>query len=202
MPRASKEDAAKHREEIINAAARLFRERGIEGVSVPDLMEAVGLTHGGFYRHFASKDALVALALGEAFNQSNDLTGQIRASHPEDAAAARADYIDVYLSPGHRANRGAGCPNAALCGDIGRSDRKSPVRGTYAKNLKAALAAFSEINPGANATEQRQAAIQTLASLVGAMVMARASQGDPISDEILNTVKAGLQPRSGSKRRV
>src|SRR5260221_253272 len=93
MPRASKKDAAKHRQEIISAAARLFRERGIEGVSVPELMEAVGLTHGGFYRHFTSKDELVSLALAEAFVQSHDLTAQMRADHPGDAAASRQDYI-------------------------------------------------------------------------------------------------------------
>jgi TetR/AcrR family transcriptional repressor of nem operon len=199
MPRASKEDAARHRTEIIKAAAKLFRERGIEGVSVPDLMETVGLTHGGFYRHFASKDELADLALGEAFAQSRDFTDKIRAGHPDDAAAARRDYIDFYLSPGHRANRGTGCPNAALSGDIGRSDRGSPVRGTYASNLKRALETLSGISPGRTKAESRQSAIQTLSSLVGALVLARASQGDPVSDEILETVKASLLPAAGRK---
>lgn len=200
MPRASKEDAAKHRTEIIKAAARLFREHGIEGVSVPDLMEAVGLTHGGFYRHFASKDELVALALGEAFAQTRDFTDKIRAEHPDDAAASRRDYINFYLSPGHRANRGTGCPNAALCGDIGRSDRGSPARGTYASNLRRAIETLSGVSPGRDKASCRQSAIQTFSSLVGALVLARASQGDPISDEILETVKAGLLPEPGGKR--
>jgi TetR/AcrR family transcriptional repressor of nem operon len=67
--RSSREDTEKHRQEIIAAAARLFREKGADGVSVPELIQAAGMTHGGFYRHFASKDELVPLAFREAFDQ-------------------------------------------------------------------------------------------------------------------------------------
>lgn len=199
MPRASREDAARHRQEIIAAASRLFRDRGIDGVSVPELMEAVGLTHGGFYRHFTSKDELVALALDEAFDQSRQIGMKIRAEQ-KDIAAARRDYIERYLSPQHRANRGAGCPNAALCGDIGRNEPKDPLHHTYGRNLTDALARFTGMMPDANPAKARQNAINTLASLVGAMVMARASQGDPISDEILETVKANLLAEQPKKR--
>jgi len=191
MPRASKEDAARHRQEIIAAAAHLFRERGIDGVSVPELMEAVGLTHGGFYRHFASKDELVALALDAAFEQSEQYSTEILAEQ-DTAEAARRAYVERYLSPEHRANRGAGCPHAALSGDVGRSDRKSPLRGTYTKNLSDAVTRLIEMTPDKTPGKARQKAISTLASLVGAMVIARASQGDPISDEVLETVKADL----------
>ena len=194
MPRASKEDAARHRQEIIAAAARLFRERGIDGVSVPELMEAVGLTHGGFYRHFASKDELVALALDEAFDQAGQLGAKIHARH-KDNADARRDYIQRYLSPRHRADRGGGCPNAALCGDIGRSEPNDPLHHAYGRNLADTLARFTGMMPDTDPAKARRNAICTLASLVGAMVMARASQGEPVSDEILETVKAELLAR-------
>jgi TetR/AcrR family transcriptional repressor of nem operon len=200
MPRASREDAAKHRAAIITAAARLFRERGVDGVSVPDVMEAVGLTHGGFYRHFASKDELVALATDEAFRRSARLSTKMLAEHENDTEATRRSYIENYLSPLHRANPGAGCPNVSLCGDIGHSARKSPVRQTYAKNLTEALAAFTDIMPDKDPTAARKSAIENFSAMVGAMLMARASQGDPISDEILETVKAKLLAERPKRR--
>jgi TetR/AcrR family transcriptional repressor of nem operon len=192
MPRASKEDAAQHRQDIIIAAARLFRERGLDGVSVPELMEAVGLTHGGFYRHFASKDELVSLALDESFDQAKRLGEKTLADQDDDAAAARRAYIDAYLSPSHRANRGASCPNAALCGDIGRTERKNPLHRSYARNLDESLTQLAEMMPDKDSGKARQSAIAMLSTLVGALVMARASQGDPLSDEILTAAKATL----------
>ncbi|HVJ41625.1 MAG TPA: TetR/AcrR family transcriptional regulator [Dongiaceae bacterium] len=192
MPRASKEDAARHRQEIITAAARLFRERGLNGVSVPELMEAVGLTHGGFYKHFASKDELISLAVTEAFGQSHELVEKLRHDRDDDNTATREAYIDFYLSHQHLANPGAGCVNAALCSEIGRAGRKDPIHGTYAKNLAKAMDGLSRMMPERDPAEARKAAIETQAMLVGALVMARASQGSAISDEILATVRAKL----------
>lgn len=193
MPRVSKEQAARHREEIIHSAATLFRERGLDGVSVPELMEAVGLTHGGFYKQFASKDELMSLALDESFRQSRELGKKLWRDHDDDAAATLQAYIDFYLSPQHRADAGHGCPNAALCTDIGRAARKDPIHADYARLLDRAMDNFAQLMPERDADERRRKALATQALLVGAMVMARASQGHPISDEILAAAKASLQ---------
>lgn len=195
MPRVSQEQAARHREEIIQAAARLFRERGLDGVSVPEIMEAVGLTHGGFYKQFASKDELVGLALDEAFRQSRELGKKIRRDNQDDAAATRRAYIDFYLSPQHRADAGNGCPNASLCTEIGRAERKDRIHGDYARNLDRAMDNLSQVMPERDPADRRANALATQALLVGALVMARAAQGHPISDEILVAAKAKLLDR-------
>lgn len=193
MPRVSQEQAARNRQDVITSAAKLFRERGLNGVSVPELMEAVGLTHGGFYKQFASKDELIGLALDEAFGQSYALGSQLRAEN-RDTAAQREAYIDFYLSPDHRDKPGTGCPNAALCIDIGRAGKKDPLHPHYARHLEKSLKGLSTMMPEADPVEARASAINLLASLVGAMVIARASQGSPLSDEVLETVKAKLLP--------
>ncbi|HWT98072.1 MAG TPA: TetR/AcrR family transcriptional regulator [Terriglobales bacterium] len=193
MPRVSQEQAAKHREEIIHAAAKLFREKGIDGVSVPELMESVGLTHGGFYKQFASKDELMSLALGEAFRQSHELGKKLRRDHDNDPAATLQSYIDFYLSPQHRADPGHGCPNASLCTEIGRAPRKDPIHSDYASHLDRAMDNLSQLMPSRDPDEARRQALAAQALLVGAMVMARAAQGHPISDEILEAARASLQ---------
>src|SRR5215510_2804750 len=102
--RSSREDTEKHRQEIIQAAARLFREKGADNVSVPELMQAVGMTHGGFYRHFASKDELVPLAYREAFDQIVGRLGTAGTKPDADRTAAWNAMVTGYLSPAHRDN--------------------------------------------------------------------------------------------------
>src|ERR1700754_5116788 len=100
MGRVSQAQAQENRRKVVHTAARLFRERGIDGVSVADVMAAAGLTHGGFYRQFASKEALVAEAVAQAFaEQAERLTGYDN----------RAAFVADYLSPAHRDDPGPGC---------------------------------------------------------------------------------------------
>src|SRR3954470_5734234 len=98
MPRVSRAEAEIHRQQITDASARLFRERGIKGVSVADLMGAAGLTHGGFYGHFESKDALAGVAVARAFEQSAERWNKRVAAAP-DASAGRATLVDRFLAP-------------------------------------------------------------------------------------------------------
>jgi TetR/AcrR family transcriptional repressor of nem operon len=108
MGRVSQAQAQENRKRIVETAARLFRERGVAGVSVADVMAEVGLTHGGFYKQFASKEALVAEAVGQAFAElSERLQDQ-----------DRDDFVRGYLSPAHRDNPGPGCPAAGFGGDL------------------------------------------------------------------------------------
>ena len=107
----SKEKAAAHRAAIVDAAERLFRERGFDGVGVAEITKAAGLTHGGFYGHFASKEVLAAEACGEAFAKS-----RVRAARSTDLAG----YIASYLSPRHRDRPEAGCPMPAYATEVAR----------------------------------------------------------------------------------
>jgi len=116
--RASRADAAKHRDEVVEAASHLFRGRGIAAVSVPELMAAAGLTHGGFYRHFESKDALAATAVTAAFAAQSTQIEQVAADHEDDPAAARRIFLDDYLSVAHRDCAGA----ASAIGKVGTGD--------------------------------------------------------------------------------
>src|SRR5579859_3528564 len=107
--RVTREKAAEHRDAIVAAASRLFRQKGFDGVGLDAIMEAAGLTHGGFYRHFGSKDDLVAAAVAHGLDKSMEW----RAALP-----SPADYVPSYLSPKHRDARAAGCVMAALGPDI------------------------------------------------------------------------------------
>src|ERR1700754_3602585 len=118
MGRVSQAQARENRKRIVGTAARLFRERGLAAVSVADVMAEVGLTHGGFYKHFASKEALVAEAVGEAYAEQSDYLDKIgEAGDP----VARLALLDDYLTTDHRDNPGDGCPSAGFGGDIGHS---------------------------------------------------------------------------------
>ncbi|WP_338019008.1 TetR/AcrR family transcriptional regulator [Cupriavidus gilardii] len=128
MPRSSREKAGQNREAIEQASSRLFRERGLTGISVADVMGAAGLTHGGFYSHFASKDALAATACDRAIAEALDRWRQRIDAHPGDADAARAAVIGPYLSERHRDAPRGGCAGVALAADVARESADKPVR--------------------------------------------------------------------------
>src|SRR6059058_5334064 len=134
MPRVSRAQAEQHRVAITEASARLFRERGIKAVSVADLMGAAGLTHGGFYGHFESKDALAGLAGRHAFSEATERWRK-RAASKASPADARAAIIEGYLRPQSIRDVGGGCPTAALCVDVAREPADAPVRAAYLDGL-------------------------------------------------------------------
>src|SRR5438309_11707248 len=102
----SREQAARNRERIVETAAQRFRERGFEGIGVADLMKEAGLTHGGFYGHFSSKEDLIAEASARALAQSLALWGKLADRAPGDPLSALAG---AYLISRHRDHPGAGC---------------------------------------------------------------------------------------------
>jgi TetR/AcrR family transcriptional repressor of nem operon len=182
----SREKAAEHRAAIVRAAGRLFRERGFDGVSIADVMRAAGLTHGGFYGHFASKEELAAEACGTA------LMHRVASwpSLPADSSApSLAAIADSYLTTHHRDNPGRGCLFAALGGEVNR--QPLPVRQKVGEGLQAYLAKLAKLLPGRSAARRREQAIAAMAGFVGAMILSRAV-GDPaFSEEILrSTAKA------------
>jgi len=188
----SREQAAQNRERILDAAARLFRERGFEGIGVADTMKAAGLTHGGFYGHFSSKEDLIAQACARAFSRSHQRWSRRAGSTPDDPLSS---IIRSYLTPRHRDDPGTGCALAALGPDVARHG--PGVRRAVTEGLRSAFNLLSGLVPGKSETARRQKAIGTYASLVGAMIMARAV-GDPaLSQEILDAVRAFVS-RSGA----
>ncbi|HYI32796.1 MAG TPA: TetR/AcrR family transcriptional regulator [Glaciibacter sp.] len=196
MSRASQADAAKHRDDVITAASRLLRERGAAGVSVQEAMSAAGLTHGGFYKHFGSKEELVGIAAESAFGEVLDVISRISTEVPASADAG-TQLLDEYLSVDHRDNPGAGCANTGLASDSARAGAESILRQSYIAGVRATIGGLSELlqSDGDNADAVRGRAIEHLATMVGALTLARATKGDPLSEEILDVVRRALTDR-------
>lgn len=182
--RVTREQAALNRERIVEAASRRFRERGFEGIGVADLMKEVGLTHGGFYGHFGSKEDLMAEACAAALSRSRERWQKRAQAHPEDPAGAIAR---MYLTPRHRDAPGDGCVMAALASEAARQG--PVVRHALIDGLKSAFDYLAGVIKGGTPTARRRKAIATYASWVGAMVLSRAAADDPqLSREILEAV--------------
>ena len=181
----SREQAAQNREGIVEVAARLFRERGFEGIGVADLMKEAGLTHGGFYGHFSSKDDLIAEASARALARSLALFSNLseRASHDPLSAITRA-----YLTSKHRDDPGTGCLLAAVGSDVSR--QRPAVRRAVTHHIRSAVELLTKLVPSRSRAARRQKAISTYATLVGAMVMARAVDDRELSQEILDAGRA------------
>lgn len=185
--RVSREAAQASRKRIIQEAARLMRERGIAATSVADVMTAAGMTTGGFYKHFKSKDDLAVAAVAAAFE--GILAPLQRKAGKSGPAPARAAYLRQYLSEGHIANPGKGCPIAAMGAD---GAREAELLGReFAHGVEATLA-FLGANEGAET--DRAALIRRMATLVGAVVLARAVGKGPMRDEILAAAAFAAKP--------
>lgn len=174
----SREQMAEHRARILEAASRLFREKGVEAVTVAEVMRAAGLTHGGFYGHFASKDDLVAQALAHALKASLGKTSDL------------LTFIDDYLSSEHRDNPGKGCPTAGLAAEM---RHESPeARAAMTAGLRAQIDELSGALPGGRAADRRRSAIGSWAAMVGAVILARAVDDPAFSDELLAETHAWI----------
>ncbi|MFI7542645.1 TetR family transcriptional regulator [Actinoplanes sp. NPDC049599] len=175
MARVSQAQARQNRDRVIDEAARLFRERGVQGVSVADLMAAAGLTHGGFYKRFASKEALVAEATGRAFAELRERLAELDSRHPGDRDGARRELLDFYFSAGHRDRAGEGCPATALGGDMAREAPESPAREPYADGVRDFARWLADDDEG----------LAAVATMAGALMLSRALAGSPLSDLVL-----------------
>lgn len=195
--RVSREQSAENRQRIVEVAAKLFREKGFEGVGVDGIMEEAGLTHGGFYGHFASKADLAEQACAAAVGRSTEKWEAIADGPPE---TTLAEIARSYLSKSHRDDPGGGCVLAALGGEVAR--RSDGVRTTVTQGVRAQLGILEGVAGGGSKAERRANAIATLSGLVGAMVLARLVDESALSDEILTAAAApfGANP-SKSRRR-
>jgi len=190
--RVTKEKAAEHRAAILEAAARLFRQRGFDGVGVADIMKEAGLTHGGFYGHFASKDALAAEACGAAFAQ----TLRRQETHRADGLSG---LLDRYLSARHRDHPEGGCPMPAFASEIGH--QADAVQDRFAAGVAGNVDLVASLLPedAGAPDERRRRAIAIVAGLVGGLALARATAAaaPELSAEILAAVRAELGALAG-----
>jgi len=184
--RHSKAEKAKTHKRIVAIASKRFREEGLAGVGIADLMKEAGLTVGGFYKHFKSRDDLVAEAVGSALGHWK---------RKMDAAAADAppvtyeSLVNDYLTESHRNRPGTGCPVGALAGDIARSDKRT--RAAVTREIRDSIEWLATLIHGTNRKEKgaaRSQAILTYCALVGAIGVARAVSDERLSREILKTV--------------
>ena len=194
--RLTKEKVAENKARVVETAARLFREKGFEGVAVADLMHAAGLSHGGFYNHFDSKDELAAQACAQIFEGSVAAIERIAAIEDRSERTAALDaYKRRYLSQRSRDAPAARCPMVAFGTDVSR--QHGPVRHAYSDGLRCYLDAFTRALGGAAPSRQkaaREQSIATLAMLAGALSLARSvAEADPdLSNEILAAAFARL----------
>jgi TetR/AcrR family transcriptional repressor of nem operon len=186
--RVTREEAAKNRERIVATAARLFRENGFDGVGIDAIMESAGLTHGGFYRHFRSKNDLAAEAVAH---------GLAAGAERQAAVPSMEALVSGYLSPEHRANRENGCVIAALGSDITRQGKE--VRRALTASVRVGIDRLADLTNGSDTAARRRCAIAALAAMVGALILARAVDDVALSDEIL---AAGRTVRGTAKRRT
>ena len=177
----SKSDKAETHTRIVKVAAKRFRERGLEGIGVADVMKEAGVTVGGFYKHFGSRDELVVEALATAFKDLD-----VWEEHTEDMA----QLLQNYLTEAHRDAPGTGCAMGALLGDITRGSKS--VRALYTERVKRSLAFSSALLPSSQRGDKRCRALLILSALLGAINLSRAVSDPSLSREILHGVRDEL----------
>ncbi len=174
----------KTHERIVELAARRLREEGLDGIGVADLMKEAGLTVGGFYKHFASRDELVAEAVQSAVESWRK---QQEENGIDPAHIPLSEYVDIYLSENHRDHCGEGCAYAALTADMARSSEA--VRSIATEGLRKNFDAMTARMPQPETADARQKAIIASCLMTGAVGLARVANDGALSSEILETVK-------------
>jgi TetR/AcrR family transcriptional repressor of nem operon len=177
----SKEDKRATHVRIVRVAAKRFRERGLEGIGVADVMKEAGVTVGGFYKHFESRDELVVEALAAAFKDL-DVWEEHTESLPQ--------LLQNYLTETHRDAPGTGCAMGALLGDMTRGSKSA--RAVYTARVKLSLAFSSALLPSSQPSDKRGRALLILSALLGAINLSRAVSDPALSREILHNVRDQL----------
>ena len=176
--RVSREKAVENRQRIVEAAARLFRDGGFDGVGVDAIMKEARLTHGGFYGHFVSKDALMAEAMAHALDRSMAW---------QEKLDSLSELVTGYLSDRHRADRANGCAVAALGADVAR--HSPDLRKTLTAGVRQQIGRIVSLLRRGTPAARRRRAIATYAGMVGALTLARAVDDPALAREILTAAR-------------
>lgn len=178
----SKADTEETRRRIVETAAREFRRNGINATGLAEVIAAAGLTHGGFYRHFDSKDQLVVEACAVAM--------QSIAAKAEAAASAQGSHngfdaiVESYLSVNHREDRSDGCPLAGLGSELARADGET--RATASEGVQNLVEILAKHSPRRSRHRAKSDALFTLAAMVGAVTLSRIVTDTDLSSKILS----------------
>jgi TetR/AcrR family transcriptional repressor of nem operon len=188
----SKAQKTRTHKRIVAIASKRFREEGLAGIGIAELMKEAGLTVGGFYKHFVSRDDLVAEAVSSAFGNWKRRVDEAASGGP---SVSYEKLIDDYLSEAHRDNPGTGCAFSALAPEIARSDKRT--RALTSEQVRNDIQLIAALLPLKNQRTARLRAILTFSALVGAMSLARAVSDKALSREILETVAELLRKSGG-----
>ncbi len=187
----SKVQAGQNRERVLDVAAKLFRERGFDGIGVAELMKNAGLTHGGFYGQFDSKEELMVEASDRAFQQSIASWYQLADyANAREAGSALKVITRAYLSKKHRTEPGLGCVMATL--GIDASRQSLPIRHRLTQGFRSLVDLFAGLVAYESEAVKREKSLAIVASLVGAMVIARAVDDEALADEVLQAVSKSI----------
>ncbi len=193
--RVTREQAAETRTRIIDMASKLFREKGFDGIGVADLMKSAGLTHGGFYGHFDSKEALMTEAAACALEKSAESWHRMLERKPTDPLGT---VVSSYLSTKHRDHPGAGCLIAAAGPDISRLG--TPVRHSVTQGIRKQLAIIGNLLPSRSKAAKEKKALVAYSSMVGALLLSRTVEDPELSEAILQAVSASITDSRGPRR--
>jgi TetR/AcrR family transcriptional repressor of nem operon len=181
------------RNKVLRAAAAAVRARGPDGVSVAEIMAEAGLTHGGFYAHFKSKEALVAAAIEEAFGQSRRRFARMTEAMTSDEALAA--FVDAYVSTEHRNNPQRGCPISTLTNDL---PRQGPmVRAAFDAGVEGLIGRLEAWLPEQDPVARRSLASSLMAEMAGAVALSRAVSDEALADQVLEASRARIKARVG-----
>ena len=196
--RYSKEHKQETHARIVKKASVRLREKGAHGIGVADLMKEAGLTHGGFYAHFDSRDALVIEAFAYAMDRSTEHWRKLAEQTPP--AKRLATIVESYLTPVHRDDPGHGCAVPALGAEIARESPKT--RKACAAKLEQMIEMMADHMPGVPRKAARKRAMATLATMTGALMLSRIAGNGEFSDEILSAGREVALARPATKPAV
>jgi TetR/AcrR family transcriptional repressor of nem operon len=181
------------RQKVVKAAAMAVRAKGPDGVGVAEIMAEAGLTHGGFYAHFKSKEALIAAAVEEAFGQSRRRFSRLT----EDMSSAEAleAFVDAYVSAEHRANPQRGCPISTLANDLPRQG--AMVRAAFDAGVEGLISRIEGWLPEPDPDARRSLASSLMAEMAGAVALARAVSDEALAAQLLEASRARIKARVG-----
>ncbi|RFB79303.1 TetR/AcrR family transcriptional regulator [Methylovirgula sp. 4M-Z18] len=186
--RVSREQAAQNKSRVIDLAGQLFREHGFDGVGVADVMASAGLTHGGFYRQFESKDDLAAQACDRTLQECVVRWHEEVEAKPEQALR---DIVTRYLAPASRDDPSQACALTSLAAEVPRQNNPALTE-SFTRALKGFADALAKVGPEDTDEARRQQALTRMAGLVGAVILARTVSDRALSDEILAAARKGL----------
>jgi TetR/AcrR family transcriptional repressor of nem operon len=190
----SKTEKEKTHRRIVKTAAARFRERGVNGIGLADLMKEADLTHGGFYRHFDSREELVAEAVECALRDGWEAVASVAGGNRPPAATLRL-LVDAYLSVAHRDGLATSCPVTTMANDVARCNARA--RSAYTKQVGTYLELLAKLIAADERKSRRAKAIAALATLVGAVSMARAVNDEKLSRELLKSAADELKAQLG-----